>query len=63
MAVDLTLTNEQAAWLKDVLEKRKTDQSWSRGPVDSDDREHTATVLRKLESGLGRGRWDGPGQR
>jgi|GEM_PF-6773896 len=63
MAVNLTLTNEQAAWLKGILAKRQNDHHWARGPVDSDDREHTATVLEKLTSGLGRGSWDGPGNR
>jgi len=63
MAVNLRLTEEQASWLRTVLEKRQTDQHWARGPVDPDDHEHTATVLQKLKSGRGRNSWDGPESR
>lgn len=57
--MQLNITREQAEFLSRLLEGRLSDWHWdSRSrPSNPDDREHAATLKRKLDDGLNAERW------
>lgn len=58
MAVQVTLTDEQARWLSTHIGGMLDDWSWNgRNRPDADVQEHASTIKRKVDAGLADGGW------
>lgn len=62
MAVQVTLTDEQATWLVLHIKALEDDWHWNgRNRPSPDAEEHARTIRQKAEHGLKAGNWDSPG--
>lgn len=59
MAVNLTLTDEQARWLERVMESKLSDYHWNSHRINptADDREHCQTIKNKITHQLKAKEW------
>lgn len=59
MTVPLRLTDEQAEWLKELLDSMLDDAHWQRGRLhkDEDAQEHAQTIHDKIEKELKDKKW------